>query len=545
MNTRSSRPAFLAPDKTALAVAASIVFAIGAWAWWVSFDRLNTVGRPHFIIWDFICDLQAERGVLYPQGPSTVSRFPMHEAALLVTGRLGSSLAAITAVQLPCIVVIILSAAAIAGRLAGRWAAALAAVFAALGPMTVGLATSLDDLLALQASAIAAVALWLGSHSRRLGPVGILSIVPVAFGVSAATWISTALNFMLCVCLAGAGAVAWAWLSWWREGRESGAPVPWALTASVAASVSYGLSKVLPLPTEYLREQAARPRFDALAVANNPSAAFACVAEWFVHQAGPALAVVTIVSVVLAARRRRTLDTMALAAWLVLPMVVFTLISKRHAFYFIAAAPATYPLAAIGFAWIENERRRVIASVCAVAAVLAGFFVAATADIRRDPHPYFSRVFEGEPFPYLFSPKARKPWQEEVLGSWAAKTCEPLGLPLHIATSAQHSGPYGIEVFLAAPDMPYAHLESRAFFHEGHCLFIYQRLAEGETHDLSRALEGFARWRSDEPDPNAPRGVQGRLAVIRERTGDYRLVDTMGEWAVWAFEGTRAGLPPM
>ncbi|MBZ0270964.1 hypothetical protein K8I61_02940 [bacterium] len=531
-------PPGLSSGKALIAIGAAIVFAIGAWAWWVSHDRINTINRPHFIVWDLVVDMQARRGIATSQGLNDVASRPLHRAVLTLTSRLGDSLPAMTAMQIPFMIALIAASASIAWRLAGTRAAALAAAFATTGPMTVGLATSPDDLLATQACIAAAVALWLWSWHRRWWPVGFASAIPLAFGVSAPETISAQLNFVMIAGFAAAGAIVWAYVECRRE--RGGAP-PFAPAVAVIGSLAFAFMKTGPFPLDYLRAQAARPRFESLSVARTPEAIFAFPVEWFVHMAGPALAVVTIVSVVLAIRRGRGMAVVPLVVWLAAPMIVFTVISKRHAFYPIDAAPAAYPLAALGFAWIGDARRRRIVSIGAVAVTLAGFLAVAASDIRRIPHPYFERVFEQPPHPYLFSPRSPKRMPFEDLGRAAAGICAPRNLPVHIVAPPGMSPFVGVEVWQAARDLPFVSIESGPFFDDAHCLIVLYPAGGESPRDLNGALRRYADWPSAPMEPGAARRVASRLDRIHEIAGEYRIEDQNIGWTIFAHDNPRDG----
>ncbi|MBZ0270963.1 hypothetical protein K8I61_02935 [bacterium] len=540
MSPDRPQPAFLAPSRVALAIGTAIVFAIGAWAWWVSFDRINTVGRPHFVIGDFVADAQRLRGVPYPRGTNDVSGAPVHAAAHAVTSRLGYRLAAVTAVQVPFIVLLIASSAAIAGSLAGGRAAALAALFAAAGPMTVGLATSLDDLLATQASLAAAVALWLASrgHARRW--IGFASAIPLAFGVSAPELFTAKVNFLICAACAGAGAIAWAWIENRRDG-SAGARGQALLAASVIASIAVAYASIREYRWDYLFEQAGRPRFDSFSIARTPEALFAFPAEWFFHMAGPALALATIASAALAWRRGRALSMLPLAAWLILPMIVYLVVNKRQTFYLVAAAPATYPLAAIGLAWIGDTRAGRAVSALAVAAVVAGFFAAVRTDVDRVPPDYFVRVFEDGSHPYLYSPQARKRFQDEAAGALVARACAPKNRPVLAVESPGYASFVGIEVWQDSRDRPFADLLSATWPQGAHCLIVRRPAGPALRGGLAGALDAFRDARLSELPAAEVRRARSRLERLRERATAYRFAGANGRWALYLFENREAG----
>ncbi|MBZ0270967.1 hypothetical protein K8I61_02955 [bacterium] len=549
------------------AIFAAIAFAVGAWAWWVSHDRINGTLRPHFPIWDYVCHAQAARGVPYPTGVIYRPPNPLISGAVNITGRWGYSLAAIAAIQLPFLVALVVASAFIAWRLAGPFAAALSAWLAALAPMTVGLSVNFDDLLMLQACAATAAALWLWSWHRRLWPLGFLSVFPVVFAIRAAVYFSNGLTFLGVVGFAGGGAILWAWISWWknRHGQDPRAlpPIewtgsirvlakslgrrwsfsrtPWVLTLSVIVAGAGGVAAAWPIPTGYLFAQNAMPSFQHLSTAHNPAAIRATVSLWFAYLAGPALTAVCAISIGIAAWRRRLLAALPLLAWLFLPLALFTIVTKRHEFYLVSAAPATYPLAAIGFSMIATPRRRIAASVAACVAVAAGFALAIRSDIPETPPYRLRELFESVPKPYLYAPDARLMILNDAAGKRVAKICAARNLPINaLARIPGDIGAVGVAIWRNAPDLPLGDVQTGPFFPGRHCLVI-DIGTERRPPKLHRYLTAYLR----ESAPRAPDAARGELIArvegIRAHSGEYEFVFAERGWALHIFDPAGAG----
>ncbi|MBZ0270968.1 hypothetical protein K8I61_02960 [bacterium] len=537
-NPGGAPPRFEQPPLTAvlLAIAAASAFAIGAWAWWVSHDRVNGYVRPHDPLWDFVCDVQAERGIPWPKGVIYEHRNPLIGAAKIVTARFGYSLAAITVVQVPFIVLLVAASAAIAWRLSGRFAALLSAWFAALAPMTVGLSTNLDELLALQACAALAVALWLSSW-RRAGrfPIGYLAAFPLAFGVRSATYFSNGQTFLLIAGCAGAGTIAWAWI---ENRRPSTTPVPWDVVAPVAVSIGAGIAAAWPFSVAYLLGENARAEFEYLSVGQNPRVLLACAGVWFAYFAGPALGVVTFASLAVVAVRRRANAVAAPLLWLVLSFALFTLVTKRHDFYLVAAAPATYPLAAIGLSMIDAPRRRAMAALVAVLLVAAGFVHAIRSDIPEEPAFDLETVFEGVPLPYLFSPNARSLLHDDAVGEKVARACARENRPV-FAVVKFGAAAVGVELFRRAPNLPLADIRRDRMFAGDHCLLL------GDAHRRSIApyLDNFARRHLGDLRETERTAALRSIERIRARAAEYRFVFAERGWALYILDSTDERAP--
>ncbi|MBZ0270969.1 hypothetical protein K8I61_02965 [bacterium] len=545
-------PATFPASRAIPLIAVAIVFAVAAWAWWTSHGRINGVVRPHYPVWDLVANMQRQRGVPYPPEIEHFSRNPLHTAALAITARLGYGVTAITAVQVPFLIAVILASALIAWRLSGPFAAAAAAWFAALGPMTVGLATNLDDLLALQACITVTVALWLWSWRRRLWPLGLLAAVPLAFGIRATAYFSNGAIYLVFAGFAGAGTILWAWIAWWRRRRsgedaprgrrKSPYPMPVAVTLAIGVSLYVALDALGPIPLDALEKSAANPKWEAFSVLNNPAVLRACVTEWYTYLAGPTLAVVCVLSIALALRRRKGIELLPLLAWLLLPFVAFTILNKRHDFYLVSAVPATYALAAIGFAAIPGSRRRAAATILAVLVVALGFRDAIRADIPAHPPHDLDDLFEGVPYPYLYSPSADMMMHDEAAGARVAGACAGRDLPINTLMRIPGTIAFiGMEIWRNAPDLPLGDMRFGPYFPGAHCLLLDVGVYDDKP-DLDRYIDEYIAGSLPLVPEEEREPLVARLSEIRERRDAYRFAFGEGSWAMYFYEpGEGAG----
>ncbi|MBZ0270961.1 hypothetical protein K8I61_02925 [bacterium] len=540
--TTAAKPGLIV---TLLGILAGVAFAIAAWAVWVSFERIHPAARPHMFFWEFVLQSQIAHGVHVPLTVSDNVANPLIRAALVVTSHRGNSLAAITSVQLPFLVAVIVGSALVAWRLRGRFAAILAAWFAALAPTTLGPALSMTDQLAMQACVCLTVALLMWSWDRGIWYVGLLAAAPPMIAARVSTWFTNALIALLVLSFAGAGTLAWAWTSYgrrlWSGNSETRwLPAPRALTAFVALALVAGFFATWPFPLDYLFSEEANEQYDALSIVQNPYAIVSCVGVWIAHMAGPALAAITVLSAAFAIRRRQFLTILPTLAWLVLPLAAFTILNKRHDFYLIAAAPAAYPLAAIGLSLVTPGPRRTAAAAGAVAAAFAGFLHIVGSDIPERPVWHLQDIFEGVPRPYLHSPFSDTPEQYEEVADLLIKRCVLRNRPIYIVDHPDMIAYFGIDLWQRFPKLPIGTILDRRVPSVEHCLLTQAPLARGATPDLSRILDNYTKSELGGLDQDLVLKIMARLGHIRANRDAYRAVGTEHWWTLWVSAPPRA-----
>jgi hypothetical protein len=386
-----------------LSTLAAVATGLALWTWWASFDRPNPLPRPHVILGDIVSVWQRGHGLPTAPGDLQVDDHPFTRAAVWLMDRLAPDWRVISLVQWPFLALLVIATMLLAWRLGGAAAAFVAPWVAVLGPMTVGLALHLDDLLALQAMLTAAVALLAWSDAARRWPAFLVGL-PLALGVRLAVYYSNGL-FLLAV-FAGAGG-AW----WWFIARRTPVGRDWRrqALAAVGLALAIGTAAAWPIETASIARDAAKTDWGRLSICQQPTAVFSWPAVWFYHFVGPVMGVVALGCLPLLGRKKTRGELLFLLGWLVVPMAVMTAISKRHDFYLVTVVPATYALIAVGLAAINRPRIRLVVSLAVVLALFVGWIDLAQREPNRTVTKRLSAWFANEPQPFLFSPRTVSP----------------------------------------------------------------------------------------------------------------------------------------
>ncbi|MCZ7583977.1 MAG: hypothetical protein M5R36_11895 [Deltaproteobacteria bacterium] len=517
--------------RVAVSAVAAAMAAVLLWVWWVSFDRPVFVPRSHFVSWSVVRDVAKAEGTPVLEASENYLNIPVLRYSALLAKRYGTRLSVLTAPQLPFMVLLIFSCALIAWRIGGPAAGAVAPWIAAFAPMTVGLAVSHDELLTHQALAASAVAAVLWSQAPGRWWVGAVSVGAAVMGVRWSSLTSAGLMFLAITAMALAGVVFWSWRRRIQERRGAAPENAWRAAPGVAtvwATVAFaaGLAASLPFPTDYLVTQATRESFTHLSVTANHLAIFACPSVWFFNHAGPVLAVCALGALPVLWRNGKGADAIPLLFWLGLPMVLLTVIPKRHEFYFVAATPAAYILPALGIAaWRKDDVRRIVR-----AAVLAALFGSWMLLVSHQSSGFLrgklSAMFEGIVYPYLHSPFSEEIFTRPAAGDMVADVCGTRGLPVLIADRGAIGGEIGFEIWRRSPRTPIGSLKVDPFFppEENHCLVFSVNVTEGPEPILDRLFDAFERDRYNPELIVDPAAVDEHLRRVKDVKDQYVFV---------------------
>ncbi|MCZ7586087.1 MAG: hypothetical protein M5R36_23720 [Deltaproteobacteria bacterium] len=387
-------------------------------------------------MWDVVSLAKRAAGTSVMPDSNFVRSNPFVLAGSWALRHIAEKYQTLAAIQLPFLAILLLSVAMIAWRYGGRSAATLAPWVALAGPMTVGLAVHLDDLLPLQAMASAAVACFAWSDRPRRTKLVWLAVLPLAAGVLLADWFSNGILMMLAVGGAAAGVLMFQWI----ESRRAAGARPWSQIAGAAFSFAGAVAVLWPsLQWRYITGEATDPRFSAYAPSSDFVGAVTAFPDaWFRFHAGPVMAGWTLVALAAALtftkNRARFIPGLT---WLILPMIVMAMFGKRYDYYVAAAIPATYVLLAVAVtAWTPAVLRRAAAVLC-VASLAAAWGWQATRRVSLADVPAEPERFHLRPYPYLYSPKSEVLFEVPIwpdlerykelgaMGEWIAETCAP------------------------------------------------------------------------------------------------------------------------
>jgi len=195
-----------------ISIVLAVVISLAVWGWWVSFDLPNPVERPHSIMWDAVSLHLGSMERYAPPGINYIKDNPLVLMGAFVLNITDGGYRALVSVQIPFMIILLVSLAFIGRRMGGIYCGAIIPWVALTGPMTIGTAVLLDDLLALQAMACAAVALLVWSNEKGKGWLAPIVLIPISFGVWAATY-SNGYLFLATMGIVFVAIILWQWKS--------------------------------------------------------------------------------------------------------------------------------------------------------------------------------------------------------------------------------------------------------------------------------------------------------------------------------------------
>ena len=445
-----------------------MLLALALWAWWISRDLPFPIGRPHQLGWDIIAFSRQIDGLPTARPNTSNLENPIVRLGVFCFRHFGRRSWSMTLAQAPFLALLVLSSGLLAWRLGGPAAGALAPWIAALAPMTVGLAVSLDDLTPMQAMITAALAALAWSSRPRRQWAALLALPCIVFGARTTIWASTGLWFLLIFAVAVVCLVIWLWIDWRLRAHDNevllsrrstwlGAPWPAALGAALA--LLGGLAVFWPLPTHYLLREASRSELARLNWRHDYTVLLVGLVTWFRFHAGPVLGCLTLAGLAVAARRR-VHACLPLLGWVFLPALLIAFLNKRHDFYLVNAVPGTYALAAVGLASLRDVKLRRWIAVLAVV-LLASAWLGVMAHGAVKPSGRFSQMFEGQITPYLWSPyDFPRDGLDIMAGQFLAEKCGARKMTVVIARRGVIRGSSAFHAWLFDRKMPILELRS-------------------------------------------------------------------------------------
>jgi hypothetical protein len=340
---------------------------VAGWGWIVSHNRPETHQVPHFIMWDIVADALIAKGEPVFPGPSRGVR-ELDESLILqgsawLIRNLDESYPAMSAIQIPFLLMLVLSVGLFAWRFGGPVAGAVAALSAALGHATVGNAIRVDDLLAIQALCAAAMALFAWSTSPRFGWLGLFACVPLALAPACTVLFSNGLQVL------GIVGIGWFAVLVWRLRRKE-STWPWLYLAGLSAVVGWFGAQFdnIPFFMRYIFAEVGG-NTHSVPLSQNPLGLLAYPGGWWSVQAGAELAACCLVAVVVLIWAKKIPDALPALLWFLIPLILLSILPKRHDNYLLGAVPAAYALIGLGVASLKRYRW-----LAGVAVVLLGLF---------------------------------------------------------------------------------------------------------------------------------------------------------------------------
>ena len=191
------------------------------------------------------------------------------------------------------------------------------------------------------------------------------------------------------------------------------------LILSVAAGILIRFNDLNP---DYLFHESRQG--DSLSVFHSPAMLAAYPIAWARIQAGPVLAVASLVSVLVLARKRQLAAAMPILIWLFLPMILMGFLAKRNDYYILAAGPAAYVLVAVGIACLKSRTLKAVSIVVIISfmAVFWGMCAARSRDDGLAINPF--SALQDSAMQYLVFPRS-SPCLYENVAEWIIQQCGP------------------------------------------------------------------------------------------------------------------------
>jgi len=413
-NTRRTRAA------ACLGVLFAVAVFLGLFAWWNATTEPVIVGRPHtFMGFALLYHHDPELAARSMDLPPDPLLFRLSSA---VMDRFGDSYAVMMSPQLALFALLIVILAAIGWRLGGTRAALLTAAFGASMPLVANGARIFDDHLFNMVMVSLCVALFL--FWRRfprplpMAAAGLCAGLAMRNGFIA----SSGLLVLGTVAAAGLGVAAERFFDR-PESPEPrmGKTAVGVLQAVLCVALFFLVFCLVSLRPEVHGGEAAAYYSRELGPQGRHASVFAeplslLAYPYFLARCdlGPFLTLAVLLGLA-ALFRGREKGRFVLSAWLFLPLLVLSFVSKKNFYYDDYAALAAAPIAGVGLAAIPWKRLR---PFLAGALCLACFFYTGGKLVFSEPPPRLSpvvRYFQTPPSFFLSSPrKAAYPEKEEA-----------------------------------------------------------------------------------------------------------------------------------
>ena len=503
--------------------AGAAVCAMLMLGWYLTQHSLIIHGRPHTLNWEIVSLAERSDGKNVTPGSTLFSndRLPLIRAYAWCVRQAGGRYHAFVAVQLFFLLLLMSAEIFLAWRLGGPLAAGCAPWIVVLSPGTLALAANPDDQLALQALIATAFALLIWSDHQKRGWLSWLSIVPLLAGTQISVYGTNAMMFFFAFACGAGGFLAYHWVRHFRSKPTHAVALInlCPLTLIIGLVLAVGLALVYPHSgSKYYIQEINNPRL--VQFWQNPLVFLAYPVDWFNYLAGPAVGLATLAGLVLGVRYNRSAGLAAVSAWLCLPMLGLSLISKRQDFYFLPAAAAAYPLAALGLtAWpTKFVRHAAILAVglAAISTMLCSLLVMPTLKWDR----FIGKFMVCEPYlttPFRLDLSTPAPHFE----SWVARNCAPSGFKLLIVTDATWAlSVFALQAWIADPRLePVDLIWTENLGTHPRCIVTYLHQQSG----FSTLAENLGRMHIDsQPLPWVETRAQARIEALKRQSGTYQ-----------------------
>lgn len=512
-----------------ISIGLAIFTAVSAWDWWVGHDRPNPVERPHTLMWDAISlHLRATAQPTAP-GINHIDDNPLIRAAAWCLDKFGDSYVAVTIVQLPFLVLLLISTALLAWRLGGAFAAAFAPWIALFCPATLGLALHLDDLLAMQALSCTGLAMIAWADMKKYRWAACFAFLPIILGVYCSVYTNGLLMLMVFGITAGA-LIAWQWAdNRQSKDRDRAKRSLWLPIVGTSFAGFAGLYFVYPFPLEYISEQAAGTQYGQSSALSDPRFFFAYPLLWYKLLAGSRMALLAFVSAGLLLRYKKFRHALFLSAWLFVPMALLTLFSKKHDWYVVATVPATYIIIALGLAAIPKLHFRLPVLILTILVLFGAW--GAIDDSPNDDLGILYDAFYRNPKSYLFSPKVALPdWA--TLGKKVAVECKKRNLPVLFANGFGINGMESFYLWHADPSIPVLDLRWGPDPKTGSfCIAAKVDPSKKESATIKSLLDDYKKFSQSNGFFRTEQKT--RLQAVTKASAGYKLILTHNDWVVF------------
>jgi hypothetical protein len=478
-----------------LLILAAAATCVALWFFWMSADKAAIFARPHPVVWDIISLSERVQGKQVSPGINGLDENLFVQASAFLLPRFGKNFRAMAAVQLPFLVILVIACGLLAWRLAGDPIAGVyAAWLAVFAPTTIGLGIAVDELLAHQALIAGALAALVWADKKGFAWLALIAPALIALGVHLSLWFSNTWIF-LGTFIASAGSVLlWNLGRWWVSQKSVPTGFPMYGVLGTVFAIAVGIQQALPFPAQYLAQEANHPNVAGNSLAANFGAILAYPKVWLFHWVGPWPAILVVLSIVLCIYYKKIGRLIGPLGWLLGPMVVFSLISKRNDYYIAAAIPATVVLAALGPALIKNRFAKNAVFFAFLFVIAFYWFGAATNAQHFRSSPMQIAGFENLSFPPMISPDSPLLPDQEELGRITSKLCAEKNRPL-VFLSAYGLDPWAAYFMwqadprLIVNDLVLGPLAKP----HGSCLLARTDGSDPKNYTLENALETFRK----------------------------------------------------
>jgi len=518
-----------------LSIAAAVVCALIVMAWYLSTDNMITYGRPYVLTWEAVSLAMEQQGITVVPGEEQYRDNFLVRGGAWCLRLFGGTYASLLLVQIPFLILLIISVSLIAWRYGGPSAAAYAAWLTLLGPTTIGLANAMDDHLALQALVAAALAslAWSDQKSWRWTAWLAIPLVALAGKIGAD---STNRIIMLAIFACGAGGIFLRqWLVYLPQLKDKGKwsaallfDGPWPMTGGLLLALLVGLWVIWPETTRgrYYMEQMHDEHYTGILA--EPIGLLAYARVWFSFLVTPALAIFAVAALPVTWFLKKLRDWLTVATWLLIPMLGMSLIAKRQEYYLLAAVPATFVLIALGLAALPRKKWQPAAAVICGLICLFGWIrlaalpekvVGNIAGIRYVNHQF------------LLAPKVPDEFMEvPPIGKWIAALCGPHRLLiLSDDYSRTHWDSFALQAWHADPRLaPVDVRRNVRFAPERRCILTYFK--KGTASTIAEAVEMYKRSVAIQPEEKY---LQDRLNALARDTDIYRYAGSRHDFSIF------------